>query len=47
MTVIVSFDGDKVSLLTDTYPQKTLGKIEVAIAISRLTVHVTCGLMSD
>ena len=36
------------SMLTHTYPHKPLKKIKVAIyAITRLTAHLMCGLMSD
>ena len=40
--------GDKVSMLTHTYPHKARSKIEVTICkITRLTAHFMCGLMSD
>ena len=40
--------GDKVSVLTHTYPHKPWRDIEVTICkITRLTAHVMCGLMSD
>ena len=40
--------GDKVSMLTHTYPHKARRKIEVIICkITRLTAHFMCGLMSD
>ena len=39
--------GDKVSMLTHTYPHKTLRKIEWPSAVCRLTTHLTSGLMSD
>ena len=40
--------GDKVSMLTHTYPHKARRKIEVTICkITRLTAHFMCGLMSD
>ena len=40
--------GDKVSMLTHTYPHKPLRKIKVTIyAIIRLTTSFMCGLMSD
>ena len=44
-----SLRGDKVStcMLTHTYPHKPLRKIKWPSAITRLTAHFTCGLMSD
>ena len=40
--------GDKVSMLTHTYPHKPRRKIEVTICkITRLTAHFMCGLMFD
>ena len=39
--------GDKVSMLTHTYPHKPLRKINWPTAIARLTAHITCGLKSD
>ena len=40
--------GDKVSMLTHTYPHKARRKIEVTVCkITRLTAHFMCGLVSD
>ena len=40
--------GDKVSMLTHTYPHKPLRKIlKRPYAITRLTAHLMCDLMSD
>ena len=39
--------GDKVSLLTHTYPHKTLRKIKVATCNHQADSSITCGLMSD
>ena len=46
-TLMHHLGGDKVSMLTHTYPHNPL-KIEMTIyAITRLTAHFMCGLMSD
>ena len=37
--------GDKVIMLTHTYPHKPLRKIKVTSAITTLTAHLTCDLM--
>ena len=39
--------GDKVSMLIHTYPHKLLWKVKWPSAITRLTAHFACGLMSD
>ena len=47
ISVCLSPLGDKVSMLTHTYPHKARRKIEVIICkITRLTAHFMCGLMS-
>ena len=45
---ILTLRGDKVSMLTHTYPHKPLRKIKVAIyTFTRLTAHLMCSLTSD
>ena len=39
--------GDKVTMLTDTYPHKSWGKLKWTYIITKLTAHYMCGLMSD
>ena len=39
--------GDKVSMLTHTYPRKPLGILKGLYAITTLAAHFMCGLMSD
>ena len=41
------YRGDKVTVLTHTYPHKPLKKIKWPSAITMLTTHFMCGLMSD
>ena len=43
----VSLGGDKVSMLTNTYPHKTLRKTEVTLCNHQAESHVMCDLMAD
>ena len=46
--VVLPLEGDKVSMLTHTYPHNPMRKIKVTICkITRLTIHFMCSLMSD
>ena len=41
----ITLSGDELSILANTYPHKPLRKWPSAV--TRLTAHLTCGLMSD
>ena len=43
----MTFGGDKVTMLTHSYPDKSLRKIKLASIIAKLTVHFASGQVSD